>query len=74
MNIIKIIFTITMCVEIAASILVTIGLCACIKDETDKKIKVLLTCAASLFSLAPITQLCMYIYYFLGVIYEIFLK
>lgn len=74
MNIIKIIFTITICIEIVATAIAAISIWLFVKDETDKKFKVLSICVASLFSLAPITQLCMCIYYFLGVIYQIFLK
>lgn len=74
MDIIKIIFTITICVEIAASIIVAISIWIFVKDEMDKKYKVIMICVASLFSLAPIIQLFVCIYHFLGSIYEIFLR
>lgn len=69
MNIIKIVFTIIICIETAASVIIATAFWSFINDEEDKKIKALWICLASLFSLAPITQLCMYIYYCLGLIY-----
>lgn len=74
MNIIKIVFVITICIEIAASVILATFFWSTIKDETDKKSRAFWICLASLFSLAPIIQICMYIYYSLGLINDIFLR